>query len=190
VTAAVALKAAEVAEVIVKLRSSKLVLQAQSRPSELVVKAVVQHRGGISDLLRQRGVGGNSFNSKGIPTSARPSSDWAEALAALSLAKRPDGFSENQWQRILCDAEQFVGTWAEKATSLGWTILDVFGFHRRAPAARYDAMGLAALIRGGEVVTLTSDRATIRMPTGSDLVFLRTPSSESVPVWELSGARE
>jgi len=39
------------------------------------------------------------------------------------------------------------------------------------------------LIRGGKVVAMSASRATIRMPSGSELVFLRQPRSGATPLW-------
>jgi hypothetical protein len=74
----------------------------------------------------------------------------------------------------------------EEAAALQWGFLDVFGVHVRAPAARYDGMGLVPLIRGGEIVALEGRRATIRMPTGSELTYLKRPKQDAVAIWELA----
>ncbi len=114
--------------------------------------------------------------------------EWAKALAALSLAPPAEGFTPNEWHRIVDDAARFVEGWSAQATQHGWGILDVFGVHLRAPASRYDAMGLVPLIRGGEVVALNDRRATIRMPSGGELIYLRRPRKDAVPIWEVARA--
>jgi hypothetical protein len=63
-------------------------------------------------------------------------------------------------------------------------VLDAFGVHIRAPAARYDAMGFVPLIRGGQVMALTAEHATVRIPSGSELTYLRRALGEAVPLWE------
>ena len=62
------------------------------------------------------------------------------------------------------------------------------GFTRSRPAARYDGMGLVALIGGGEVIAIDRTSATIQKPGGSCLTYyLRRPRPGAVPVWELVG---
>jgi hypothetical protein len=78
---------------------------------------------------------------------------------------------------------RFLDRWAAEAIRLGWTAEDVFGVHPAAPGARYDCAGLVPLIGGGEVVSIAADRATIRMPTGGELVYLRRPRPGAVALW-------
>jgi hypothetical protein len=63
--------------------------------------------------------------------------------------------------------------------------VDVFGVHPQAPSARYDAMGLAFLIGGNEVVDVAPDRASIRHRSGKLLVYMRRPHPDNVAAWEL-----
>jgi hypothetical protein len=62
---------------------------------------------------------------------------------------------------------------------------DVFGVNPEAPGARYDRMGLVPLIGGGTVVSVTTDRATIRQASGATLVYLRRPRHGAIVVWKL-----
>ena len=191
-SAALALRAAEVAGVAVALGANELLLEASSAPPPLITEAVYRYRGEIADLLRHRHEHAHErlrrdhAAGRASPRK-RPPPNWAEALARLSLTPRPEGFGRKQWDQILSDAEQFVEDWGEKAAALEWRFLDVFGVHVRAPAARYDGMGLVPLIRGGEIVALDGHRATIRMPTGSELTYLKRPKQDAVAIWELAG---
>jgi hypothetical protein len=67
----------------------------------------------------------------------------------------------------------FLGTWARQADALGWSAEDLFGLDPVAPMTRYDTMGLIWSLQGCPVVALTSDAATIQMPTGNHLRFYR-----------------
>jgi hypothetical protein len=69
-----------------------------------------------------------------------------------------------------------------EAARLRWSTLDVFGVH---PVA----IGLVPLIRGGDVVAIGSDRATIRMQGGTLLTYLRRPQPGAVAVWDLVDTR-
>jgi hypothetical protein len=86
----------------------------------------------------------------------------------------PERISPDRWQEVISDAEIFLARWGSAAHSLGWTALDLFGVHPRAPAARFDVIGLLLLVQGGAVVALTADAATIRRKTGA-LLSCRRP---------------
>ena len=92
---------------------------------------------------------------------------------------------ERDWRQLIDDAGHFLDRWGAEASRLGWKPLDMFGVHPLAPAARYDVMGLALLIRGGEVVGLDERSATIRAPGGSLLTYLRRPTTGAVALWDL-----
>jgi len=115
--------------------------------------------------------------------------EWVEGFARLNVTRAPKGFSQAQWEQVLEDGGRFLDCgWAEKAAEAGWSAKDAFGVHPLAPNARYDAMGLVPLIRGGEIVDLTPRRATIRMPGGNCLTYyLRRESSEAIALWDMIG---
>ena len=135
-SAILALRAAEVAGVVLAPDVQALFLEAPSAPSPLILRAVFQHRSEIADLLRHRDADGGDqrphhrnsgaqdqrhhhyVDAREIPRPRRPSCDWAEALAALSLSPRLEGFSPNRWECMLSDAERFVEVWAERASAL------------------------------------------------------------------------
>lgn len=112
--------------------------------------------------------------------------EWAEGFARLDLAMPPSGFDQERWRQLIDDGGRFIDRWAQTAAACGWSATDIFGLQPSAPAARYDGMGLVALIGGGEVVAVRNDSATIRRPGGNCLTFyLRRPRPGAVPVWEL-----
>jgi hypothetical protein len=103
---------------------------------------------------------------------------YKAALAAL-VAKRPDGVLNPRYIQAIADGDLFLPVWGERAAALGWTANDLFGLDPVAPLARYDNMGLLWLTRGCPVVALTTQSATIKMPTGNYLVFYRTGVHQS-----------
>lgn len=112
--------------------------------------------------------------------------EWAEGFARLDLAVPPSGFDQERWRQLIDDGGRFLDRWAGTAAACGWSAADIFGLHPGAPAARYDGMGLVALIGGGEVVAVRSDAATIRHSGNNCLTYyLRRPRPDAVPVWEL-----
>jgi hypothetical protein len=127
-----------------------------------------------------------------IENGTRAPADWVEGFARLNVARRPKGFSQAQWEQVLDDGGRFLdGGWAEKAAEAGWSAKDVFGVHPFTPNARYDAMGLVPLMRGGEIIDLTPCRATIRTLGGNCLTYyLRRKSSEAIALWEVGNEPE
>ena len=119
----------------------------------------------------------------GVPRS------WAESFARLDIAEHRPDFSEKAWRELIEDGGRFLDRWANDAARLGWTALDVFGVHPAAPSTTYDAIGLVPLIRGGDVVAIGSDRATIRTQGGTLLTYLRRPQPGAIAVWELVDTR-
>lgn len=111
---------------------------------------------------------------------------WANGFAQLDCSAPPPGFSPRAWQQVLDDGGRFLNRWAAEAKRLGWTAEDVFGVHAAAPGARVDGMGLVPLINGGEVISISGGRASIRMPGGSILTYLRQPRSGAVVLWDLA----
>jgi hypothetical protein len=105
-------------------------------------------------------------------------------LQQLRRMSARDDFGAERWRQLLDDAERFFARWTEQVGLQGWTDNDLVGVHPVAPSARYDAMGLLLLTRGGEVIGLQKDRASIRSPGGSVLVYLKR-ASDAVPIFSL-----
>ncbi len=126
-------------------------------------------------------------------TPSRPSGDsagvpreWIEGFARLDPASPPKGFDKKRWRILINDGDRFLDQWGDEAARLGWTALDVFGVHPKAPGARYDAAGLVVLINGGDVISIKSDRATIQSNGGKALLtYLRRPRTGTVALWEI-----
>ena len=89
------------------------------------------------------------------------------------------------WQEFLADADRFFIRWGDGTELSYWTDADLFGVHPTAPSARYDAMGLLLLMRGGEVTHLRQDSAVIRGLSGVSLVYRKAHRSGAVSVWAL-----
>jgi hypothetical protein len=164
-----------------------LLIEARAEPPSMLVKALTCHKGSIVSLLREcdeaRSLSG-ADRKQGCRT-ALPG-QWADGFAALAVGPPLDGYTPKEWHQLIEDAEHFLDDWAQEAARQGWSVLDAFGVHVRAPAARYDGMGLVPLIRGGKIVALTGDHATIRMPSGSELTVLRRPLQDAVPIWTVA----
>jgi hypothetical protein len=147
-------------------------------PSEI---AVEPPRAGASPSRNEieKGAQGAELDH-GVPSA------WIEGLARLDPARRLAGFSADGWRQLIHDGRRFLGLRGSEAASCGWTAADVFGLHPLAPGERHDGMGLVPLIRGGDVIAISAEHATIRMLSGTCLTYyLRLPRPEAVPAWEL-----
>jgi hypothetical protein len=110
----------------------------------------------------------------------------AEGFIPLDPGCQPLGFSARRWREVVQDGSAFLSTWATQANELGWTALDLFSAHKRAPEANWSAAGLILCIGGGRVIALTASTATILRPSGSRLTYTRTsPHPDAVPLWQL-----
>ena len=114
---------------------------------------------------------------------------WAEALARLDPDKPPGDVPARRWLRFIDDCGRFIdGSWAERATSLGWGPLDLFGCDRERPFARIDRLGLLWLLNGRKLLALTEDTAVIETSRSGRLNYRRglTEVGRVVLAWELT----
>jgi hypothetical protein len=188
VSAAAILQAARAARVEVQVDGGDLLLKAPACPPDELLRELARNKAGIIRLLQRQERGAYPDNVALLTLSNLPA-EWL-GLSTLSSAEPAEGFSAARWQQILGDAARFVDEWGEQAVRLGWHVVDVFGVHVRAPSARYDGMGLVPMLRGGNVVALNANRATIRMPSGADLSYLRLPCQDAVPIWDIRASRQ
>jgi len=110
---------------------------------------------------------------------------WAEGFARLQHSDRPKGMDAKGWEQLIEDSGLFLDRWGKEAHQLGWSAADLFGVRVDESGTRCKRAGLAMLIRGGEVVSIGRDHATIRLPHGPTLIYLRRTRSGAVAVWDL-----
>jgi len=84
----------------------------------------------------------------------------------------------------------FLDRWGAQAAGLGWDPEDLFGASPAAPLARVDQLGLAFSLGGGrEVIAMTVDKVSIKLPSGVVQTFRRPHKSarapRTAPIWEL-----
>ena len=89
---------------------------------------------------------------------------------------------------MLIDADRFIQRWWDRAELSGWSDKELFGVHPRAPAARFDAMGLVLLVRGGEVVELEEGFARISTIGRSQLTCQKLRHADARPIWTLTAS--
>jgi hypothetical protein len=116
-------------------------------------------------------------------------SAWAEGLARLDPNKPPADVPAKRWLRFIDDCGRFLDAgWADKAVTLGWGPLDLFGADRERPFARIDHMGLLWLSNGGTIIELYRDRAVLKTQSGARQTYHRRPVEVGrvVLAWELA----
>jgi hypothetical protein len=184
-----ALQAAQAVGIDVAVDGDDLVLRAEGPPPPAVLLQLSLNKAGVIRLLRERreddfastevtgGIAG-SAQSVAPPT-------WEKGIAALSAHTPAEGFTLQEWEQFVDDAGRFCARWAAEAGRLGWGEMELFGVHIRAPNARYDAMGLVPMLRGGEVMSLNADRAIVRTPSGNALTYLKQRPRDGVPIWDV-----
>jgi hypothetical protein len=118
--------------------------------------------------------------------------DLGDVLAGLDrLARSPPLWSCADWPAMVDRAKAFAGRWSEPAQACGWSRLDLWSVHRRAPGARLASLGAAIIAarRGDRVVELDAAAILVVTRLGSRLRIYRTaPDPERVLAWRLCPA--
>lgn len=94
------------------------------------------------------------------------------------------------WPGMIAGAMAFARCWDSHARESGWTELQLYGLHPRAPWANLAAMGAAFQIglAGGSVIAVSAEAIAIVMRTGSrQRLYRRAPDPQAVLAWELAG---
>ena len=131
-----------------------------------------------------------------IPASADlfgPIPDIADdVLAGLDLMMRsPPLWQVDRgtfWTDLVARATAFAERWDAPCRGCGWTPLELYGAHHRAPAARISCLGAAFLLaRSGHTVLEVDSRfITVVTRAGSRLRIYRPhPDPDAVLAWLL-----
>jgi len=117
---------------------------------------------------------------------------WAEGFARLHPDRPPGDVPARRWSQFVEDCGRFLDCgWAERAASLGWGPLDLFGCDRERPFARVDQAGFLWLLNGDELVELDRHMVVIERRTGARQRFRRRPVAvgDIALAWELVAER-
>ena len=116
--------------------------------------------------------------------------EWIAGVDRLQRVPLLPGWKKAEWGQLEADATTFLTTWAAQAHALGWSALDFFGVHPRAPRTRYDCMGLVLMLGGRSVLAMDDRTARISVRDGVTHSFTRRQGiTEAVLIWELFGGQ-
>ncbi len=128
----------------------------------------------------------------------------ADVAAGLARLERPPApwpvDRHGQWPVLIAGARAFARRWDRTARKCGWTSLQLYGLHRRAPWANLAGMGAAFLVAGsgrpapflvelagGPATSVDKDAVVLVTPTGSRLrIYRRPPDPEALLAWQLA----
>ena len=115
-------------------------------------------------LAKTSKAGGDRQIARSETIDRRISLDWIDGVAALDDGPPPSGVPRHRWQLFLADCHAFLtspASWAERAASLGWNALDLFGCRHNRPLDHLGSAGLLWTIEGDVLVELHCDCAVI-----------------------------
>jgi hypothetical protein len=119
---------------------------------------------------------------------------WADGIERLDYARSPAAVPLIRWRQFLGDCHGFLNSsdsWAERAATLGWSALALFGCHHRRPLEHLASAGLLWAINGGKLVELHRDWAVIeRAEERSRHVHHRRSSAAANIALPWNGARD
>ena len=94
----------------------------------------------------------------------RVPASWAEGIARLEDRPRPPDIPSPWWHLFLADCHSFMNSsenWPERAVTLGWDAIALFGCRRTRPLEYLGSAGLLWAVNGGKLVELRRDGAVI-----------------------------
>ena len=89
-----------------------------------------------------------------------------------------------EWSRAVAGVQAFAERWDGAARAAGWSLLELYGVHRRAPYARLSTMGAAWLVARARYRAVSVDAAAIAVtsPAGNRLRIDRS-LPDPMPRW-------
>ncbi len=113
-----------------------------------------------------------------------PTDPWTAGVTRLQEQHPLPGFSTTRWRQLCLDCAALLERHGPDMHRLGWLATDAFGVHPTRPADAIHCAGLAVLLNGSEVTSVSATGATIRSRGGATQSFTRIPMPGAVPVWE------
>jgi hypothetical protein len=107
--------------------------------------------------------------------------EWRAGIQILEEMAAPHGATTDRWAQIVQDAVRFAWWCHADAIAAEWTTGNIFGFDPDQPDGLH---GLIFDIRGGRVIRITNEEATIRVASGWRIHHRRMPDTAR-PIWRL-----
>jgi len=110
---------------------------------------------------------------------------WQKKIELLPAPICADGRKLIECSRSFLDS-----SYSLQAIKHGWTELELFGCHERAPLKRHDAMGLLPVLAwsrlGTKLIAIDHEKAVLETKSGSQLTHWRCRSAwtEAVVIWD------
>jgi hypothetical protein len=120
--------------------------------------------------------------------SADMPNDVAVGLDRLATSSPLWPVDGTAWLGVVERVRTFACQWDARARTAGWSALDLYGLHRRAPYANLAGMGGAFVVArcGHHVIDVAADAIQVRSPSGADLrIYRRQLDAQSVLAWSL-----
>lgn len=86
---------------------------------------------------------------------------WCDGVTRLAARAPPDGIKPARWAALASASVYLVRQHGAALHAAGWDALDLFGLHPFVPAAWPDCMGLAWLLDGRALASVTPEAALI-----------------------------
>jgi hypothetical protein len=102
---------------------------------------------------------------------------WTDAVGRLNRQRAPKDVPVHRWRLFVDDCDRFLGgpeNWGARASDLGWTSIDLFGYRRGNPLGFPSLLGLIWRLGGSSLTKLQRDWAQFeRASDGAQQVFHR-----------------
>ena len=119
------------------------------------------------------------------PNAPKPSGVGA-GLAQLRASAPLWPIENSRWLDLVDAVGAFAERWGEQAAACGWSALDLYSMHQRAPGANLAAMGAAWLIARSRdlVLRVAAEAIVVQTRAGYVLrIYRRPPDSAAVLAW-------
>ena len=113
--------------------------------------------------------------------------EWTRGVRALAAMACPARIETQRWAVYVATAGRLLRDHGPTLHAAGWTAVELFGLHPRAPSTFCPGWGLAWLLDAtGTVLDANEDVVGMcRQPGGARMGFRKRPGAGAVPAWEL-----
>ena len=168
---------------------------AWSMPLQAAQIAIVTIANANQDVKEQPSVGDAKLPDR-APAESQSRGivrQWIGGVQSLDYVRCPTAVPLIRWHLFLGDCHCFLSSsenWAERAATLGWNALALFGCYRTRPLEHLGSAGLMWAINGGKLVELHRDWAVIERAEDRSrhVHHRRSPRAENIALPWTAGA--